>query len=131
MQDSPVMQYWPNPAHKKETTEAGPPQWWPAKDVCPSDMSVDERDMLLSASIPLDEGNPRSRRWTLRRLDGALEFFDIKWTRHIDGDEEFHGHPASFVPARILRVFRDQESISGAEYKRLVKDFAVPNRQSS
>ena len=29
------MRYWPNPAHKRETTEAGPPAWSPDKDPCP------------------------------------------------------------------------------------------------
>jgi hypothetical protein len=37
------MRYWPNPAHKAETTEAGPPLWTPDKDLCPTGMTVAER----------------------------------------------------------------------------------------
>jgi len=56
------------------------------------------------------------------------DYFDVKWTGHLGGDEEFHGHPASYVPAAILRVFRDDGRITAAEYKRLVDRFAVPHR---
>ena len=31
------MYYYPNPAHKTETTEAGPPRWRPDKEPCPND----------------------------------------------------------------------------------------------
>jgi hypothetical protein len=44
------MRYWPNPAHKQETTEAGPPQWRPGKEPCPREMTVAERDELLTAA---------------------------------------------------------------------------------
>src|SRR5688500_6137397 len=114
MRDSACVQYWPNPAHKKETTEAGPPGWHPGKDACPERMSVDERNELLRDSIPLDPDNPCSRRWAIRRAEGLLEFFDVKWTGTLEGDDVFHGHPASYVPVAILRRFRDRGDVSGA-----------------
>ena len=49
-----MLRYWPNPSHKTETTEAGPPRWNPDKDKCPSDMTVAERNELLKASIAVE-----------------------------------------------------------------------------
>lgn len=48
------MKYWPNPAHKRETTEAGPPRWRPYKEPCPR-MTVTERQALMDSSIQADE----------------------------------------------------------------------------
>jgi hypothetical protein len=120
------MRYWPNPAHKKETTEAGPPAWHPDKEACPDDLSVAERDELLEASVPHDPADATSRRWTVRRGPNGLELYDIKHTGVIDGTHEFHGHPATYVPAKILKVFRDDGLISRAEYGRLVRELGCP-----
>lgn len=127
--DNRRVKYWPNPAHKVETTEAGPPEWHPGKDPCPPDMTVDERTALLDCSIACDPDDPIARRWTMRRSQDGLEFFDIKWTGGLDGENIFHGHPASYVPAVILRTFRDLGHISQAEYRQLIKSFAVPRRK--
>jgi hypothetical protein len=53
------MRYWPNPAHKTETTEAGPPLWTPDKDLCPTGMTIAERRDLLGTSGPANEEDPR------------------------------------------------------------------------
>lgn len=120
------MRYWPNPAHKRETTVSGPPAWRPDKEPCPDDLSVEERDALLADSIPLEPGSETSRRWAVRRGPTGLELYDIKLTSEGAGDPEFHGHPASFVPAQILRQMRDADRITPAEYRSLIKSFGCP-----
>jgi len=114
------MRYYPNPAHKLETTEAGPPRWWPDKEPCPP-MTPAERSALLENSIPDDSGSSRSRRYVVRRAAGRIEFFEAKFTRDVDGEPEFHGHPAAHVPARVLRRFLSDGSITPAEYRRFVR----------
>jgi hypothetical protein len=116
------MRYWPNPAHKEDTTEAGPPAWAPNKEKCPRDITTDERNALFLASIPVDAANPRSRRFAVRRTSAGIEIFDIKFTRDVDDDQEIHGHPASRVDRRVLKAFMDQERITSAEYNRLRKE---------
>jgi hypothetical protein len=64
------MRYWPNPAHKVETTEAGPPLWTPDKDRCPPGMTVQERRALLDASVAVDPTNHRSRRFAVEAPAG-------------------------------------------------------------
>src|SRR2546430_1085900 len=120
------MHYWPNPAHKRETTEAGPPRWRPDKEPCPSGMTVAERDQLLQDAVPIDASDAASRRFAVRRSLRALELYDIKRTGDVNGEPEFHGHPATFVPAKVLRTFRDLGRISQAEYRQLIKDFGCP-----
>ena len=44
------MYYYLNPAHKTETTEAGPPRWRPDKEPCPR-MTPRERTTLLQESV--------------------------------------------------------------------------------
>lgn len=114
------MRYVPNPAHKRETTEAGPPRWRPDKELCPK-MSPRERSELLRASIPSDD-QEASRRYAARRIDGRLELVEAKLTQVIDGRFEYHGHPTSRVPARVLRLFLRDGVISEAEYGRLVRE---------
>ena len=115
------MRYAPNPAHKSETTEAGPPRWRPNKALCPR-MSVDERARLLAASIAENPRDPRSVRYTFRRGAGAVEFFAARWTREVDGEQEFHGYPTSHVPGSVLKKLRDRGDITEPEYNRLRKD---------
>jgi hypothetical protein len=116
------MRYWPNPAHKKETTEAGPPAWSPDKDPCPASMTVSERNALFVASVPVDPADPHSRRFTLRRTEAGLEIFDVKWTRDVEGDAEYHAHPATRAPPAVLRAWRDAGNLSKAEYARLRRE---------
>jgi hypothetical protein len=113
--------YWPNPAHKTETTEAGPPVWHPDKAKCPRGMTVEERSALLAASVPVDATDPRSRRFAVRRT-AALEIFDIKYGRDVDGVPEFHGHPASRIDRIALKRLRDTGRITSAEYRRLCRE---------
>ena len=88
-------------------------------------MTVDERGALLEAAVPLSEEDPSSRRFNVRRLsDGSLQVFDAKC--HDTSIPEFHAHPATFVPTKVLRAFRDSMLISDPEYKRLVKEFGQP-----
>lgn len=114
------MYYFPNPAHKRETTEAGPPRWRPDKEPCPK-MSLRERAALLQDSIARDPASPTSQRFAVRRGASGLEFFTARMTREVCGDVEFHGYPASHVPAQVLRRFRDQGRITTAEYRRVVR----------
>jgi len=87
-------------------------------------MTVEERDELLEASLPVNPRDPGSRRYVVRGPDG-LEMYDIKLTR-LDGDEpEFHGHPATFVPGKLLSQFRDRGVLQQHEYKELVKSFGA------
>jgi len=117
------MLYWPNPAHKAETTEAGPPLWTPDKDLCPTGMTVAERRDLLATSVPANEEDPRSRRFALRRTEHGLELFDVKWTEDSPGgDPVFHGHPASRVPRTVLKRWRDDGVVTAAEYRRLSRE---------
>lgn len=118
-----MMRYWPNPAHKLETTEAGPPRWRPGKEPCPAGMTVAERQELLEASIPAGD-DPRSRRYAVRRdATGRLEFFEAKWTEDRSGDPVFHGHPTRRVPAAVLRRFVKDGRISRAEYRACLSEF--------
>lgn len=114
------VKYWPNPAHKRETTEAGPPRWRPDKAPCPK-MTVEEREDLLRRSIPLSPADPASRRFAFRRVP-KLEWFEAKCHGYNEGEPEFHGHPTVHVPNRVLRAFRDAGHISEAEYRFMVKE---------
>ncbi|HEX4416740.1 MAG TPA: hypothetical protein VH165_02525 [Kofleriaceae bacterium] len=116
------MRYWPNPAHKTETSEAGPPVWNPDKAKCPRGMTVEERNALLAASVPVDAADPRSRRFAVRRTPAALELFDIKYGRDVDGVPEFHGHPASRIDRGALKQLRATGQIDLAEYNRLRRE---------
>ncbi len=117
------MRYWPNPAHKQQTTEAGPPQWRPSKEPCPQDLTPAERTQLLDESIPQNPGDAHSRRYNVRRSGKGLEVYDAKWHADVEGEPEFHAHPAGYVPTRVLRALRDAGTITGSEYRRLVKQF--------
>jgi hypothetical protein len=117
------MRYWPDPAHKIETTEAGPPSWAPSKDKCPAGMTVAERRALLEASVPYDPLDAPSRRFAIRRVEAGLELFDVKWTEDDAGGEPvFHGHPASRVPRPVLKQWRDNGTLTPAEYRRLSRE---------
>lgn len=120
------MRYWPNPAHKQETTEAGPPQWRPGKEPCPREMTVAERDELLECSVPLDAEDAGSRRFALRRTTRRLEFYDVKHTGIVESEHEFHGHPATWVPTQVLRIFRDRGDLTAAEYRKCAQGFGCP-----
>ncbi len=85
-------------------------------------MTVEERVALLEASVAIEEGNPRSRRFALRRSERGLEVFDIKHTRDVAGEPEFHGHPASRVDATVLKRWRNGGLITDAEYNRLRRE---------
>jgi hypothetical protein len=85
-------------------------------------MTIPERNALLAAAVPVVEGDLRSRRFALRRTTSGLEIFDIKYTRDVEGEPEFHGHPATRVDRRALKVFRDIGAITEVEYNRLRKE---------
>ena len=117
------MYYYPNRAHKRETTEAGPPGWRPDKEPCPN-MTPQERAALLQDSIAIDPRSPTSQRFAFRRTIAGLEFFTARMTQVVKGDVKFHGYPTRQVPVSVLRAFRDQDLISQAEYRSLVKRLA-------
>jgi len=113
------MLYWPNPAHKRETSEAGPPKWRPHKSACPR-MRVEEREELLRLSVA-DSSHSASPRYALRVTDSGFEWFVARAHRVQDDEVEYHGYPVNYVPPRVLRVFRDRGSISDADYRRLTR----------
>ena len=118
------MRYVPNPAHKRETTEAGPPRWRPDKEPCPLEMTPRERAALLRDSVPEHADSPSSRRFAVRRGRSGLEFFAAQATRTTEGGEvEYHGYPTHRhrVPGKVLRRFRDRSDITTAEYRQLVR----------
>ena len=117
------MRYVPNPAHKRETTEAGPPRWRPDKEPCPPEMTPRERTALLRDSVPEHTDALASRRFAVRRGGSSgLEFFAAQVTRTAEGGEvEYHGYPIHRVPGAVLRCFRDRGDITAAEYRQLVK----------
>ena len=117
-----MVRYVPNPAHKRETTVAGPPRWRPDKEPCPPDMTPRERADLLRGSEPEHAGSPSSRRFAVRRGRSGLEFFAAQVTRTAeDGKVEYHGYPTHRAPGKVLRRFRDQSHFTAAEYRQLVK----------
>ena len=116
------MRYVPNPAHKQETTEAGPPRWRPDKEPCPPEMTPRERAALLRDSVPEHPDVHASRRFAFRRGESGPEFFAAQATRTTEGGEvEYHGYPTHRVPGKVLRRFRDRSDITTAEYRRLVR----------
>ncbi len=48
--------------------------------------------------------------------------FEAKWHDDMEGEPEFHGHPTTRVPGAVLRALRDEERITAAEYRRLVRE---------
>ena len=117
------MVYFPNPAHKVETTEAGPPRWNPDKEKCPREMTVVERLELLELSQAEDGAEDNPKRWAVWRTISGVFFFETKPTLTLpDGRLEVHGHPTSRVPPRILRQMRDSGLITPAEYNRFRKE---------
>jgi hypothetical protein len=76
---------------------------------------------LLETAIPLDPGNPRSRRFNARRGEAGLELFEAKHHADADGEPEFHGHPTYRIPPHVARQLRDLGRITAVEYNRLVK----------
>ena len=119
------MRYVPNPARKRETTEAGPPGWRPDKEPCPLEMTPRERAALLRGAVPEHPDLPSSRRFAVRRGgERDLEFFAAQATRtrtDEDGEVEYHGYPTHRIPPKVLRRFRDRGDITAAEYRQLVK----------
>ena len=93
--------------------------WNPDKAKCPRGMTVEQRNAVLAASVPVEASDPRSRRFAVRRTSTELEIFDIKYGRDVDGVPEFHGHPASRIDRGALKLFRDAGQITPTEYNRL------------
>lgn len=117
-----MLAYAPNPTHKPEWTDAGPPSFRSDKSSCPADLTVIQCRELLEASIPEDPGDPRSRRYAARRSDLGVELFAAQ-AHSPAGQEpiEFHGYPVPTAPAKVLRGLRDRGDIVPAEYRRLVR----------
>ena len=117
-----MVRYVPNPAHKREVTEAGPPRWRPGKEPCPPETTPRERVGLLRESVPEHPDSPSSRRFAVRRGRSDSEFFVAQATRTAEGGEvEYHGYPTNRAPGKVLRRFRDRGDIAVAEYRQLVK----------
>ncbi len=116
------LSYHPNPAHKKETTEAGPPRWNPSKEICPSDMSIQEREKLLKGSESRDGSPNDPHRFAIRRIGKTIELYETRLTlQRPDGVTEVHGHPTEQIPPIVLRRMRDNGLITSAEYKQLIR----------
>ena len=124
------MRYWPNPAHKRETTEAGPPAWRPRKSPCPQ-MTREERTALLAGSVPADPADPASRRYAVRHYEGRIELFEAQCGGVRDGEPEFHGYPwyhAEYrpnprpVPYSVLVALRDRGDLTEQEFQKALRD---------
>jgi len=118
--------YYPNPAHKRATTEAGPPRWYPAKEACPEDMTLEEREELVRASIPLSDDPYDPKRFAVQRKKGRLIWYRTLLTReHPDGRIEIHGHPFTpgrpRVPPAAARKMREVGAITEAEYRQAIR----------
>jgi len=85
-------------------------------------MTVAERNALFEGSVSVAPEDPRARRFAMRRTDAGLEIFDIKYAGDVDGDPEFHGHPASRIDRRVLKALRDGGLITPAEFNRMRKE---------
>lgn len=114
------MRYWPNPAHKTATSEAGPPRWRPGKSKCPQ-MGISEREALFAGSIPEDPERPDSTRYAFRMSQDGFEWFAARLTRMDAGEPEFHGYPCNHVPIRVLRRFRDLGRLTEAQFEQVRK----------
>jgi hypothetical protein len=118
----PVPTYAPNPVHKREWTEAGPPAPRSDKTPCPPEITAVECHALLQSSIPEDPNDPRSRRYAVRRLDIGAELFAAN-AHSPAGQEpiEFHGYPVPTAPARVLRELLDRGDLLRPEYRRFIR----------
>lgn len=86
-------------------------------------MTIAESTQLLEHSIP-DPNNPDRRRFAMRRTVPGPQWFEGKLTERIDETAVYHGYPTDYVPAKVLRAFRDRGDISDAEYRAMVKTLA-------
>lgn len=116
------MRYAPNPVHKTVWTEAGSPSPWSDKTPCPADLTSGDCAELLMGSVPEDPGDPRSRRYAVRRAEVGVEIFAAQ-VHSPAGQEpiELHGYPVATAPAKVLRKLRDSGDLSEAEYRRFVR----------
>jgi hypothetical protein len=114
--------YAPNPVHKREWTEVGPPAPRSDKSPCPNDITAVECHALLRGSIPEDPNDPRSRRFAVRRSDGGAELFAGQ-AHSPAGQEpiEFHGYPVATAPAKVLRQLRNRGDLLLPEYRRFIR----------
>jgi len=78
--------------------------------------------VLLQKSVPENPGDPRSRRYAVRRSDFGFELFAAQ-VHSPAGQEplEFHGYPVPTAPARVLRALRDRGDLVASEYNRLIR----------
>lgn len=117
-----VPTYAPNPVHKREWTEVGPPAPRSDKSPCPSDITAVQCHGLLQISIPEDPTDPRSRRYAVRRSDLGAELFAAQAHSPAGHDPiEFHGYPVPTASAKILRQLRDRGDLLQPEYRRLIR----------
>ena len=112
------MRYLANPAHKTETTEAGPPLWRPDKEPCPEGMTLRERTTLLRESIAENPDAPHSRRFAVCRTESGLHFFAAQVTQIVNGEADHHHDALRRVSGRMPRRFRDQVLIPSAVPRR-------------
>jgi hypothetical protein len=85
-------------------------------------MPTEEREQLLTDSVPEDPARLDSPRYAFRVGAGGLEWFAARCTRVVDGEPEFHGYPCSHVPIAVLRRFRELNRLTEAQYRRLIKE---------
>lgn len=117
------LQYRPNDKHKPGCAGAGPPRWFPSSDsLCPADISLEEAQALLEASIEArDHAHPNAR--ARIALDGRGRFFKAYSE---DGGQTWHGYPvrrelvSRQVPSRVLRELVNRSQLSRADYRKLL-----------
>lgn len=85
-------------------------------------MAPGERQALLDSSMSADPDEERGRRYAIRQTVAGFAFFEAKLTRLNGEVAEYHGHPTTRIPAKVLRRFRDRGDLTDAQYRRLVRD---------
>lgn len=115
---SAFLRYEPVRYHKVQYTEAGPPQWKPAKTKCPTDLDTATVERLLDSSF--SEGHLPNDvvRYAARRTGKGLEFFMTRGSNlERSGKAVVHGFPVTRVPATVLRDMLAAGIINKAEYR--------------
>ena len=124
MTDAPMpLQYRPNAKHKPGCSGEGPPRWFPSSDsLCPADISLEDAQALLDASIEARDDAHLNAKARIA-LDSQGRFFKAYSE---DGGQIWHGYPVKRelvprqVPSRVLREFVNRGQLSRVDYKKLL-----------
>lgn len=94
-------------------------------------MGPGERQRLLDASVAEDPGDPRSRRYAIRRTEGRIELFVAQCSQGPGDEVTYHGYPWYHpdyqpnprpVPHSVLLQLRERGDITEEEYGKALHD---------